>query len=164
MYYYCKKAGLIKRGILHDMSKFHPIEFFEGVKYYNGGKSSPINECIKANGYSKAWLHHKGRNKHHYDYWIDMNLVFNGENEHIGCEMPLKYVVEMLCDYLAAGRTYMEDDFTYTKEYEWWKDRRWRIFPFMHIKSFAFIEHMLSQLTAFDEDVVFKNIRRLLSV
>ena len=67
---YCFKLGLYWRGITHDMSKFSPVEFLESVKYYNGN-SSPIVECKRINGYSKAWMHHKGRNDHHYEYWID---------------------------------------------------------------------------------------------
>lgn len=102
------------RGLLHDMSKFSPVEFFEGVKYYQGGKGSPINACKAENGYSMAWFHHKGRNKHHYEYWVD-SLDKGG----IPVQMPYKYAVEMICDYLAAGRVYMGKDFTYEKEYEW---------------------------------------------
>ena len=66
----CCKAGIPFRGLLHDLSKYSPTEFFESVKYYEGSYS-PITNCKKENGYSKAWLHHKGRNKHHYEYWYD---------------------------------------------------------------------------------------------
>ena len=64
------KAGIPFRGLVHDMSKFSPSEFFESVKYYQG-TGSPISAAKKENGYSKAWLHHKGRNKHHWQYWYD---------------------------------------------------------------------------------------------
>ena len=64
------KAGIPFRGLVHDMSKFSPSEFFESVKYYQGN-GSPISAAKKENGYSKAWLHHKGRNKHHWQYWYD---------------------------------------------------------------------------------------------
>ena len=36
------RCGLYKQGILHDLSKYSPIEFFSGVKYYQGYRS-PIN-------------------------------------------------------------------------------------------------------------------------
>ena len=65
----CTKAGIPVRGLLHDLSKYSPTEFFESVKYYNR-KNSPIANCKKENGYSKAWLHHFGRNKHHHEYCI----------------------------------------------------------------------------------------------
>ena len=66
----CFKVGLYRQGILHDLSKYSPEEFLVGVKYYQGDRS-PNNAEREAIGYSSAWLHHKGRNKHHYEYWID---------------------------------------------------------------------------------------------
>ena len=66
----CCKCGLVWRGLVHDLSKFSPTEFFEGVKYYTGNHS-PISECRKATGFSKAWIHHKNKNKHHLEYWYD---------------------------------------------------------------------------------------------
>ena len=69
----CCKVGIPWRGFMHDWSKFSIEEFWESIKYYDGHKS-PIVVCKKENGYSKAWLHHKGRNKHHPEYWIDMSL------------------------------------------------------------------------------------------
>ena len=68
VFYYACKLGIPIQGLLHDMSKFSPIEFWESVKYYQGGKSSPINACKADKGYSLAWQHHKGRNPHHYEY------------------------------------------------------------------------------------------------
>lgn len=95
----CFRAGEPLRGLLHDLSKYGPEEFFEGVKYYEGNYS-PIRNCKIENGYSKAWIHHIGRNKHHYEYWYDYNAD-------IPCPiMPYKYFVEMICDSLAAGMIY----------------------------------------------------------
>lgn len=93
------KAGIPFRGLIHDLSKYHPIEFFEGVKYFDG-KISPIKVCKKKEGYSKAWLHHKGRNKHHFEYWYDFNTPDKTP------VIPYKYVAEMICDNLAASLTY----------------------------------------------------------
>lgn len=112
--YYCFKMGIFWRGIKHDISKFSPIEFFESVKYYQGS-SSPIDACKKVNGWSKAWQHHKGRNDHHYEYWVD-------DFDHGGKPliMPFECALEMFCDYLGAGKAYSEKGFTYKSEYEWW--------------------------------------------
>lgn len=93
------RAGIPIRGLLHDLSKYSPTEFFEGVKFYNG-KRSPISFCRKEHGYSKAWLHHKGRNKHHFEYWID--LVAPDKTPVI----PFKYTAEMVCDTLSASLVY----------------------------------------------------------
>lgn len=111
---YCFKLGIPIRGILHDMSKFSPVEFWESAKYYQG-TSSPIDACKKANGYSKAWMHHKGRNPHHYEYWQD-----NFDKGGTPLLMPFEDSLEMLCDYLGAGRAYMGKNFTYQAEYQWW--------------------------------------------
>lgn len=111
---YCFHYGLIWRGIKHDFSKFSPIEFFESAKYYNG-THSPIDECKKDKGYSKAWLHHKGRNSHHYEYWQD-----NFDNGGTPLCMPFNDTLEMLCDYLAAGCAYMGKNFSYAAESDWW--------------------------------------------
>lgn len=105
----CCKAGIPFRGLVHDLSKYSPVEFFEGVKYYNGGYS-PIINCKKETGFSKAWLHHKGRNKHHHEYWYDYCAP---EKTPI---IPYKYTVEMICDSLAAGITYQKEK--WTKDYQ----------------------------------------------
>lgn len=142
VFYYCCKAGMPVRGLLHDMSKFSPVEFFEGVKYYQGHRS-PIDACKEENGYSKGWLHHKARNKHHFDYWIDKNE--NGEWYPI--QMPYKYAVEMVCDYLAAGRTYMGKDFSYAAEYEWWKHNNHK--ELMHFLTRTFVEYTLDAISKY---------------
>ena len=98
----CCKAGIPFRGLVHDLSKYSPSEFFESAKYYSGDKS-PITNCKRINGYSKAWLHHKGRNKHHFDYWY--NLL-----DRKAAVIPYKYTVEMICDNIAAGMTYKKDN------------------------------------------------------
>lgn len=109
---YCCKFGLIWRGLVHDMSKFSPIEFIESVKYYCGDVS-PIKLCKEENEHSLAWQHHKGRNKHHYEYWIDDSRPI---------KMPLKYAMELCCDWMGAYRTYCHNqhkDWSYYDEYHW---------------------------------------------
>ena len=115
---YCFKAGLYWQGITHDLSKFSPIEFWESVRFYQG-TSSPINAAKEAQGYSLAWQHHKGRNPHHYEHWTD-----NYDSGTTCIEMPYKYAVELICDYLGAGKAYLGDKFTYTGEYNWWIEKR----------------------------------------
>lgn len=92
----CLKVGEPWRGLVHDLSKYSPTEFFESIKYFSGTRS-PIVSCRLDKGYSQSWLHHKGRNKHHPEYWID----FQAPN--VTPIMPYKYTAEMLCDKLAAG-------------------------------------------------------------
>ena len=74
---YCFKLGLYRQGLMHDLSKYSPTEFFVGAKYYQGYRSPNTAERLER-GYSSAWLHHKGRNKHHLEYWIDYSLQKDG--------------------------------------------------------------------------------------
>lgn len=116
--HYASRLGITWQGIIHDLSKLSPTEFFEGVKYWDG-KRSPVLVAKEKAGISYAWLHHRGRNKHHYEYWIE-KLDFGG----VPHKIPFKCVVEIICDWLAAGRTYNGiTENLFQKEYDWWKER-----------------------------------------
>lgn len=106
---YCFRAGLYKQGLLHDLSKYSWVEFSVGARYYQGNRS-PNNAEREAKGYSLAWLHHKGRNKHHLEYWIDYSL--NEGTPMSGMKMPVKYVAEMFCDRIAASKNYNKEKYT----------------------------------------------------
>ena len=115
--YYCFKVGLYWQGLVHDLSKYSPTEFWESVEYYQGNRS-PIDACKEDKGYSFAWAHHRGRNKHHREYWTDYY-----DKGTASITMPYQYAVEMLCDFLAAGRAYNGLAFTYEDEFNWWKNQ-----------------------------------------
>jgi hypothetical protein len=100
-----------------DLSKFSWTEFSESVKFYQGGKKSPIPVIKQEKGYSKAWQHHKGKNPHHYEYWTD-----NYDTGITCIEMPEKYVKELVADLIAAGRTYNGKKFTIQDEINWWNN------------------------------------------
>ena len=98
----CFRVGLYWQGLTHDLSKYSPIEFWTGARYYQGNRSPNAAERDEK-GYSEAWMHHKGRNRHHYEYWTDMSkLTWRYE----GVPMPRKYLVEMVMDRRAACITY----------------------------------------------------------
>ena len=128
VFIYCTKLGLPWRGLVHDMSKFSPTEFCESVKYYDG-KISPITVCKGKNGYSEAWLHHKGRNKHHTHYWVDETAI---EKTPI---IPYKYVAEMICDKLSASKVYNGKDWTKRSELEYWEKEKLRIRVNKHVEE-----------------------------
>lgn len=110
----CFKVGLYRQGLLHDLSKYSPTEFFVGCKYYQG-YMSPNNAEREDKGYSSAWLHHKGRNKHHLEYWIDYDVAKHDGKEHSGMsgmKMPVRYVVEMFIDRVSASRNYQKEKYT----------------------------------------------------
>jgi len=146
--YYCFKAGLYWQGITHDLSKFSWIEFWESVKYYQG-TSSPINACKADKGYSLAWQHHKGRNPHHYEYWTD-----NYDSGTTCIKMPYKYVAELVCDWLGAGKAYMGDKFTYTAEYEYVTNRL-KVAK-MHPDTAKYIDTIFHRLKYLDTDYVLR--------
>lgn len=146
--HYCFRIGLFRQGITHDLSKFTPIEFFESVRFYQGDRS-PIDACKEKNGVSSAWLHHRGRNRHHWEYWVDdlqkgMRPV---------C-MPYRYAAEMLCDYLGAGRAYMGKDFSYEKEYDWWKKKREVIV--VHPAVRVFIQQCMYNISVYGDSWITK--------
>lgn len=97
----CFKCGYYKRGLLHDLSKFGPTEFFSSAKYFQGNRS-PIDAEKEDHGYSIAWQHHKGHNPHHWEYWIDDI----GTKQNTPLPIPREYIVEMICDWIAAGIIY----------------------------------------------------------
>lgn len=115
---YCFMCGLYWRGLTHDISKFSPTEFIESCRYFTG-TYSPIDKCKAENGVSMAWLHHRGRNKHHWEMWVD-----NFEKGTTPIKMPFKYALEMICDFLGAGRAYNGKDFTMQSEWDWWLGKR----------------------------------------
>lgn len=98
----CFKAGIGFQGLFHDLSKYSPTEFIPGAKYYTG-KESPNNGERYATGYSLAWMHHKGRNRHHFEFWYDYDMA---TKKIVPMPMPDRYIKEMFCDRVAASKTY----------------------------------------------------------
>ncbi len=99
---HCFRAGIFWQGLMHDLSKYAPTEFLPGAKYFQGNRS-PNEKERETYGYSLAWMHHKGRNRHHFEYWTDYNPKTRKMEP---VEMPDKYVIEMFCDRVAASKIY----------------------------------------------------------
>ena len=105
----CFQVGLYKQGILHDLSKYHPVELIPGMIYYQGNRS-PIAREKEINGISLGWLHHKGRNPHHFEYWIDYIMGKDGASLE-GMKMSRKYVAEMVIDRICASKNYQKEKY-----------------------------------------------------
>lgn len=105
----CFRCGLYRQGLMHDNSKYSWTEFSRGVIYYQGNRS-PNNYEREVTGLSISWLHHKGRNRHHFEYWLDFDMRDPGKMT--GMIMPRKYVAEMFCDRIAACRVYEKENYT----------------------------------------------------
>lgn len=151
----CFAVGLYKQGLLHDLSKYNPVEFMVGAKYYQGDKSPNNIERMKT-GVSLAWLHHKGRNKHHFEYWIDYGL-----DEHhtmTGMEMPVNYVVEMYVDRVAACKTYQKEKYTDASALIYFNKGKGKYL--MHKNTEALLEDMLKHLAEHGEKATNEYIRK----
>lgn len=153
----CCKIGNPIRGFLHDWSKFSPTEFFESTKYYDGHKS-PILVCKADKGYSDAWLHHKGRNKHHYEYWLDYSP--NAEIGLQGNKMPVKYVVEMFIDRMAACKTYYGEDYKNDSPLNYFLKNQGHYT--MHEDTMELLEKLLTMLANEGEEPTLKYIKKVL--
>lgn len=116
----CFKVGLYWQGLTHDLSKYSFEEFSVGVKYYQGVRSPNVAER-RTIGYSTAWMHHKGRNKHHYEYWSDYSE--KTLNHLAPMEMPKKYFVEMIVDRIAACKVYKGSNYKDSDAYDYFKER-----------------------------------------
>lgn len=106
---YCRRCGLFWQGLTHDLSKYSPTELLAGARYYQGS-CSPNDAERRDTGISRAWLHHKGRNRHHYEYWIDYK-VGEKEPQYTPVPMPNRFIIEMFCDRVAAAQVYHPQDF-----------------------------------------------------
>lgn len=151
----CFKCGLYWQGLTHDLSKYSPTEFWNGVKFYTGTKSPHIGEREKY-GYSKAWLHHKGCNKHHAEYWQDIRS--NGKTESI--PMPMEYFTEMLCDRVTASMVYLGDKFTKQSPLEYYRSHYDE--NQFHSDTRQELEWWLSNIAAIGVDKAFNELKETL--
>lgn len=153
----CFRAGIPLRGLLHDLSKYSPTEFIPGAKHYLGDRSP--NEGEREDyGYSKAWMHHKGRNRHHFEYWTDYDFVTKKMS---GVRMPKEYLIEMFCDRVAASKIYNKDKYTDSKPLEYFlraKDHRVSV---INETTSDEIEFLLRMLEEKGEKETFRYIRKM---
>lgn len=151
----CFRVGLYWQGLTHDLSKFSPTEFRAGVRYYQGNRS-PNTAEREEKGYSTAWMHHKGRNRHHFEYWTDLSLQ---SRTYEPVEMPRKYLVEMVMDRIAACKTYQGIAYTDASALEYLlraQDSRE-----IHPKTLSQLTFLLTMLRDRGEKETFRYIREV---
>ena len=153
---YCFKVGLYRRGLLHDLSKFSPTEFIPGVKYFQGNRS-PNEKEREILGYSRAWLHHKGRNRHHFEYWFDVSPL---SRKYEPVEMPPVFLAEMFCDRLAASHVYKKEKYRDSDPYDYFLFVKSR--DLMHPKTEAMLEKWLKLLIDIGEEETLRTVREYL--
>lgn len=150
---YCLRVGLIRQGLCHDLSKYSPTEFLQGARYYQGNRS-PNARAREDVGYSTAWMHHKGRNKHHYEYWTD---VPPGGHDYQSVPMPTRYLVESVMDRIAASKVYRGKDYTDGDALAY-MDRE-RAADKLHPETYEKMRFLLTLLRDRGEEVLFRFVR-----
>ena len=152
---HCKKAGILWQGLFHDLSKYAPVEFSAGIKYYTGTRS-PNDGERKDKGYSAAWMHHKGRNKHHFEYWTDYNPQTRVRSPG---KMPARYVAEMFCDRVAASKIYQGKNYTNRHPLEYFLGGK--AVRIIHPETSDLLEDLLVTLANEGEEEAFKKVRQM---
>lgn len=151
----CFKVGLYWQGLTHDLSKYSPTEFLVGARYYQGTRSPNAAER-EEKGYSTAWMHHKGRNRHHYEYWTDLNME---TRTYCPLEMPRRYLAEMVMDRIAASKVYKGASYTDAAPLEYVsKGHEAR---FMHPETSRQLVVLLTMLRDKGENETFQFIRKV---
>ncbi len=151
---HCIKAGIPIRGLLHDLSKYSPTEFIPGVLYFQGNRS-PNEKEREISGYSKAWMHHKGRNRHHFEYWTDYSTVTKKME---AVPMPDIFIFEMFCDRVAASKIYNKEKYTNDMPLDYFlRSRPKRLIADDTARK---LEFLLTMLRDRGEDYTFRYIRR----
>lgn len=153
----CFRAGIPINGLLHDLSKYSPSELIPGIMNYEEGKRSPNEHERETRGYSIAWLHHKGRNKHHYEYWYDVNIH---SRHYEPIRMPLPYLKETFCDRVAASKIYKGEDYKDSDPLNYYLTRKHDA-DLMHPCTSCILEKWLKMLANEGEEKTFAYIRSI---
>ncbi|MBO5291630.1 MAG: catalase [Lachnospiraceae bacterium] len=153
----CFAVGLYRQGLCHDLSKYSPSEFLVGARYFQGNRS-PNNAEREDIGYSSSWLHHKGRNKHHYEYWIDY-CISDPDRAMAPVRMPEKYVIEMFMDRIAASKVYNRGKYTDADPLTYYQGSLERAPEFLHEDTRKELEQLLHMLAERGERETFRYIR-----
>lgn len=154
---HCAKAGILWQGLRHDLSKYSPTEFIPGVKYFQGTRS-PNEAERELNGYSLAWMHHKGRNRHHFEYWSD----YNPKTKRVEpVEMPVRFLAEMFCDRVAASKIYLKDRYDQTCPLDYFQRSTSKKRGMLHPETERQLTELLTILAEQGEDAAFAKLRQM---
>lgn len=132
---------------IHDYSKWSAPEFWAYAKHFYGGGAPQL--------FAEAWLHHIHHNPHHWQYWIfpggvkpyspPGTNVFNGI-----MEMPEKYALEMVADWMGASEVYSGD----TNMTKWLTKHSETIT--LHPNTSTFVKNVLQEL-GYNIELIFFN-------
>lgn len=148
----CFACGLYEQGLTHDLSKYSPSEFWVSVKYFQGSRSPYMKEK-QIKGYSLGWLHHKGHNRHHWEFWYDMI-----DGQWVPLKMPYRYVVEMACDRVAACKVYQKEKYTEESALNYFLAKNDR--KYMHPDTARELESILRNIAEHGEKETFALLKK----
>ena len=149
----CARVGLWWQGITHDLSKYSPVEFWNGARYYQGNCSPNLAER-RDKGFSEAWMHHKGHNRHHFEFWSDINRQTR-DYEYV--PMPRKYLVEMVMDRRAACMVYQGNAYKADSALVYLDNSREK--ELMHPQTHKELRHILVMLAEKGENETFRYLK-----
>lgn len=155
---HCAKCGILWQGLRHDLSKYLPTEFIPGAKFYLGTRSPNEAERDKY-GYSLAWMHHKGRNRHHFEYWQDYNRITKRIEP---VKMPARFVAEMFCDRVAASKIYQGENYKVDSSLMYFQNSNARKNGLLHPETEKKLMELLEILANDGEDAAFSAVRDLI--
>ena len=124
----------------HDQSKWFPEEFDAYRKYFYPTDKEKANKNFKIlikSEFDKAWEHHHKNNGHHPEHWNKQNDCF--------INMPLVYIIEMMCDWYAMSKHFGTDC------YEWWKNAE-KERSFMTQNTIDMVEDLFHITAAYEKD------------
>lgn len=154
---HCFRVGLYRQGLTHDLSKYSWTEFHSGVKYYQGTRS-PNSRERELVGYSLAWMHHKGRNRHHFEYWSD----YNPKTKRVEpVEMPVRFLAEMFCDRVAASKIYLKDRYDQNCPLDYFQRSASKKRGMLHPETERQLTELLTILAEQGEDAAFAKLRQM---
>lgn len=153
----CFRVGLYRQGLTHDLSKYSPTEFWTGARYYQGNRSPNAAER-EDKGYSEAWMHHKGRNRHHFEYWSD----YNPKTKRVEpVEMPVRFLAEMFCDRVAASKIYLKDRYDQTCPLDYFQRSTSKKRGMLHPETERQLTELLTVLAEQGENAAFAKLRQM---
>ncbi len=150
----CFQVGLYWQGLTHDLSKYSPTEFGIGLHYFQGNRSPNAAERDDK-GYSEAWMHHKGRNRHHYEYWTDLSYR---TKQYEPIPMPRKYFVEMIMDRRAACIVYQGENYRDDSALAYFEKSREK--SLMHPETSRQLRYVLTMLAEKGEKETFRYLKQ----
>ncbi len=150
---YASKLGIFWTGLVHDLTKFTPTEFNRSVKYFDGRRSPTIIERSACDNFSYICVAHTGRNKHHWQYWVDYT-----RSDVIVNRIPFKHSLEYVADVLSASKVYNPKDFTYMVAYNYFKEHSKTYL--MHPATKEFILWCIKEINDFGFKAVKKKVTK----